>query len=94
MPGQDIVIIGGLDDSVPNRPSFKSSATLIAEVPVNSYDNKYVEKKLPDMLHRRGCSAAVFHEGYVYVCGGLNYTEKIMKKSEAVRDGEHFGPPH
>ena len=85
------MIIGGLDDSVPNRPSFKSSATLIHEVPVNSYDNKYVEKKLPDMLHRRGCSAAVFHEGYVYVCGGLNYTEKIMRKSERLLLVENEG---
>ena len=26
--------------------------------------------------------ASVFHEGYIYVLGGLNYTEKIMKKCE------------
>ena len=81
-PGQDIVIAGGLDDSVPNRPSFKSGATLICEVPQNSYENKYIEKKLPDMQHRRGCMASVFHEGYIYVLGGLNYTEKVLKKCE------------
>ena len=76
------MVLGGLDDSIPNRPSFKSSAILISEVPVNSYENMYVEKKLPDMLHRRGCMASVLHEGYVYVFGGLNYTEKIMKRCE------------
>ena len=29
LPGQDIAIVGGLDDSVPNKPSFRSSVTLI-----------------------------------------------------------------
>jgi len=34
------------------------------------------------MLERRGCMAAIFHEGYIYVIGGLNYTEKCLKKCE------------
>ena len=34
------------------------------------------------MITKRGCFSAVFHEGYVFVFGGLNYTEKILKKCE------------
>lgn len=42
LPNSDMVILGGLDDKVPNRPAFSSKVFLISEVPVNSYDNKYV----------------------------------------------------
>ena len=31
LPNQDIVVLGGLDDSTPNRPTFKGSALLIQE---------------------------------------------------------------
>ncbi len=34
------------------------------------------------MIHKRGCFSAIFHEGVVFVFGGLNYTEKVLKKSE------------
>lgn len=78
-------MLGGLDDQVPNRPTFQASAILIQEQPINSYENVYKEKRLPDMLERRGCMAAVFHEGYIYVIGGLNYTDKCLKKCERYR---------
>ena len=29
--------------------------------------------------------AALLHEGYLYVIGGLNYTEKCLKKCERFR---------
>jgi len=34
------------------------------------------------MINRRGCFTATYHEGYIYAFGGLNYTEKVMKKCE------------
>eukprot|EP00353_Schmidingerella_taraikaensis_P013132 CAMPEP_0185572248 /NCGR_PEP_ID=MMETSP0434-20130131/4207_1 /TAXON_ID=626734 ORGANISM="Favella taraikaensis, Strain Fe Narragansett Bay" /NCGR_SAMPLE_ID=MMETSP0434 /ASSEMBLY_ACC=CAM_ASM_000379 /LENGTH=162 /DNA_ID=CAMNT_0028188045 /DNA_START=1611 /DNA_END=2099 /DNA_ORIENTATION=- len=37
------------------------------------------------MLERRGCMTALFHEGYIYVIGGLNYAEKCLKKCERFR---------
>ena len=37
------------------------------------------------MIERRGCMAALLHEGYIYVIGGLNYTEKCLKKCERFR---------
>ena len=37
------------------------------------------------MNERRGCMAALLHEGYLYVIGGLNYTEKCLKKCERFR---------
>ena len=52
---------------------------------MNSYENAYNERRLPDMIERRGCAAALFHEGYIYVIGGLNYTEKCLRKCERYR---------
>ena len=37
------------------------------------------------MIERRGCMTALFHEGYMYVIGGLNYTEKCLRKCERYR---------
>jgi N-acetylneuraminic acid mutarotase len=34
------------------------------------------------MHTKRGCFSGVYHEGYVFVFGGLNYTDKILKKCE------------
>lgn len=42
LPNQDMIVIGGLDDFIPNKPTFTAKCTLISEVPVNSYDNLYV----------------------------------------------------
>jgi len=85
LPNQDLIVLGGLDDQVPNRPSFQATVTLIQEQPINSYENTYREKRLPDMNERRGCMAAVLHEGYIFVIGGLNYTEKCLRKCERFR---------
>ena len=52
---------------------------------MNSYENLYTQKQMPDMLERRGCFSALHHEGYIYVIGGLNYTEKCLKKCERLR---------
>ena len=52
---------------------------------MNSYENSYQEKRLPDLLERRGCMSALFHEGFIYVIGGLNYTEKCLRKCERYR---------
>ena len=37
------------------------------------------------MLERRGCMSAIFHQGYIYVLGGLNYAEKCLRKCERFR---------
>jgi N-acetylneuraminic acid mutarotase len=34
------------------------------------------------MISKRGCFAAIYHEGFIFVMGGLNYNEKILKKCE------------
>ena len=34
------------------------------------------------MITKRGCFSAVFHEGLVFVFGGLNYAEKVLRKCE------------
>ena len=34
------------------------------------------------MLSKRGCFSALQHYGYVFVFGGLNYNEKILRKAE------------
>ena len=37
------------------------------------------------MNDKRGCMAALLHEGYIFVIGGLNYTEKCLKRCERYR---------
>ena len=34
------------------------------------------------MNTKRGCFAALYHEGFVFVFGGLNYIDKILRKCE------------
>ena len=82
LPSQDIAVIGGLDDSVPNKPSFTNKCLFVQELPVDSYQNRYVEKPVASMITKRGCMTAVYHEGYIYCFGGINYTDKVMKKCE------------
>ena len=78
-------MLDGLDDRNPNKPTFQASVILIKEQTIDSYGNSYHEGRLPDMLERRGCMTAIFHEGYIYVIGGLNYSEKCLKKCERYR---------
>eukprot|EP00347_Sterkiella_histriomuscorum_P008465 403344995 len=89
LPNQDMIVIGGLDDFIPNKPTFSAQCILISEVPLNSYDNLYVQNPLKSMISKRGCFAAIFHEGQIFVMGGLNYTEKILKKCERYNIAEN-----
>lgn len=50
LPNQDMIVIGGLDDSIPGKPSFSERAILVQELPVNSYENQYVQTTLKPML--------------------------------------------
>lgn len=34
------------------------------------------------MITKRGCFSALYSQGYVFAFGGLNYTDKILKKCE------------
>jgi len=82
LPNNDMLVVGGLDDYIPNKPTFSARVTLLQELPVNSYDNKYKSTPLRPMHHKRGCMAGLFHEGIAFVFGGLNYTEKVLRKCE------------
>lgn len=42
----------------------------------------YSPSYLANMLTKRGCFSAIYLQGYVFSFGGLNYTDKILKKSE------------
>jgi hypothetical protein len=88
-----MIVIGGLDDFVPNKPTFTAKCMLISEVPINSYDNLYVQTTLKSMIAKRGCFSAVYHEGFVFVFGGLNYTDKILKKCERYNIQENRWDP-
>jgi len=39
-------------------------------------------KNLKPMFKKRGCFSAAFANPYVYVFGGINYTEKVLKDCE------------
>jgi len=77
-----MIVMGGYDDSVPSKPTFSERTVLVQEVPVNSYDNMYIQTNLKPMLIMRGCFAAIYHEGFVWAFGGINYTDKVIRKCE------------
>ena len=37
---------------------------------------------MTEMLYKRGSCASTYHGGYIYAVGGVNYTDKVMKKCE------------
>ena len=76
--------MGGLDDSVPNKPSFVNKVVSLTELPVNIYESVYSPTTLASMKTKRGCFSAIYSHGtqLVYVFGGLNYADKILKKCE------------
>lgn len=77
-----MIVIGGMDDSIPSKPVFIERTILIQEVPVNSYDNVYVQSTLSPMVIGRGCFCAIYHEGFVWAFGGVNYVDKVIRKCE------------
>lgn len=82
LPNQDMIVMGGLNDEIPNKPTFSCHVFTITEVPINVYDSVYVTKQKSNMITKRGCFSALYLYGFVLVFGGLNYTHKIMKYSE------------
>ena len=82
LPNQNIMILGGLNDEIPNKPTFSAQSIMLTETPLNQYENLYVPTHLSNMITKRGCFSAVYHENYIFVFGGLNYTDKIMRKCE------------
>lgn len=38
--------------------------------------------KLSCMKVKRGCHSITYTDGFVYVCGGVNYQEKVLRKCE------------
>jgi len=54
----------------------------ITEVPVNVYDSLYVPYVKNNMLTKRGCFTALYQYGFVFVFGGLNYTQKVLRYCE------------
>lgn len=77
-----MLVIGGLNDEIPNKPTFSSSVFKITEVPVNIYDSLYMAQQMHNMITKRGCFAAIYLHGFVFVLGGLNYTHKLLRYCE------------
>ena len=82
LPNQDLIVMGGLNDEIPNKPTFSSHVLKITEVPVNVYDSMYIAKQKNNMLTKRGCFTALYQYGFVFVFGGLNYTHKVLRYCE------------
>ena len=82
LPNQDMIVMGGLNDEIPNKPTFSSHVFKITEVPINVYDSAYVAKQKSNMITKRGCFSALYQFGFVFAFGGLNYTHKIMRYCE------------
>ena len=82
LPNQDLVVMGGLNDEIPNKPTFSALVLKITEVPVNVYDSLYVTKQMNNMIMKRGCFTGIYQYGFVFAFGGLNYTHKVLRYCE------------
>jgi hypothetical protein len=82
LPNQDMMVIGGLNDEIPNKPTFSSQTLKITEVPVSVYDSMYVVNQKSSMQTKRGCFTGLYLHGYVFAFGGLNYTHKVLRYCE------------
>jgi hypothetical protein len=49
-----MIVMGGLNHEIPNKPTFSSDTFKVAEVPVNLYDSMYVAQTLSNMHVKRG----------------------------------------
>ena len=82
LPNQDMIVLGGLNDEIPNKPTFSSLVLKITEIPVNVYDSMYVTKQMNNMTIKRGCFTGIYQYGFIFVFGGLNYTHKVLRYCE------------
>ena len=66
------------------KPVFLNTAFLVKEVKLTSVERMsyFIPEQLPSMFTKRGCFATIYHEGFVYVFGGINYSDRIMSKCE------------
>ena len=42
----------------------------------------YITSEYEEMANKRGCFSSVYHAGFVYAFGGINYTDKMLKRCE------------
>ena len=66
------------------KPTFLSSGFLVKEVKIGNLDGMsyFIPEPITSMFTKRGCFTGLYHEGFVYVFGGINYSDRIMSKSE------------
>lgn len=66
------------------KPTFLSSGFIVKEVRIGTVEGMsyFVPEPIPNMFTKRGCFAGLYHEGFVYAFGGINYSDRIMTKSE------------
>lgn len=82
LPNKDIIVIGGFNDNIPNRATFSSKVLKIVEKPINFLESSFECVELEPLKIKRGCSAATYTDGHVYVMGGQNHQDKVLKKCE------------
>ena len=79
---KQLLVTGGLNDEVPKRQTFSSRVVRLREVPINFLESNYDAQVVQPMRVKRGCHAIAHVEGRVYVFGGQNHVDKLLKKCE------------
>eukprot|EP00347_Sterkiella_histriomuscorum_P013022 403366312 len=82
LPNQDLVNLGGLDDSIPSKPHFTQTCEMLSQVSFNDDENLYVPTPLHQMRKGRGCFSACYHDEFIYVLGGVNMEEGVLSYCE------------
>jgi len=50
-----LFVLGGLDDTVPNKPNFSNRVIQVKDLPLSNYENALIGRERNPMLVRRGC---------------------------------------
>ena len=93
LSNRDMLVIGGLNQEIPQKPQFSSQCMLLKEVELNDFERVYVPEQLCSMHTKRGCFSTVSLNGFVYVFGGINYSDRIMSKCERYNLAENVWSP-
>lgn len=85
LPNNDFLVMGGLNDSIVDKPCFTDQVLKISEIIITPLENLYTVSEYPHMIRSRGCFASIYAFDYVYVFGGVNYdNEKEMRFCERI----------
>ena len=73
---------GGMNDTEEERPFFTNEGASYTLFNITDTDCVCIPKPIKNMVKARGCFAAAFLYGFIYVAGGINIIEGVLTGCE------------